>query len=201
MRARQIGALIEQGDLETAKTQLEETLSEHLEATGTPAAGEPAAGVPETSSYTMTILMLPAWLRWAVATSLVVLVFAVVVWMVFGPEPEPLPETPPTTAVIETPAPVTVPVALGAVTVAALPWAEVREITDADGFVKETPSEPQTPLRLELPPGRYLIQLEHPEHGFEVCEVEVRADEVASCKVEFDRPEVTDYFKEEGWWR
>jgi serine/threonine-protein kinase len=233
-RAREIGALIEQGDLETAKTQLEETLSEHLEASGQarirepaagepaagepaagepaagepaagepaagePAAGGPAAGGPETSSYTMTILMLPAWLRWAVAASLAALGLAAVGWLMLRPDSPAPPETAPPDRPAVSPT-AAVPVALGAVTVAALPWAEIREITDADGFVKEMPLEPQTPLRLELPPGRYLIQLEHPDHGLGTCEVEVREDGVAPCRVELFRPEVTDYFKEGGWW-
>jgi hypothetical protein len=34
----------------------------------------------------------------------------------------------------------------------------------------------------------------------QTCEVEVALDAVASCAPAFAEPDVTDYFKETGWW-
>ncbi len=93
------------------------------------------------------------------------------------------------------------PPAVGAVAILATPWAEVTEITDAEGYVLELPENAQTPLYLELPPGRYRIQLQDPE-GTEIhsCELEVALDQVAGCTSAFGEPNVTEYFKESGWW-
>ena len=90
---------------------------------------------------------------------------------------------------------------LGAVTVTAVPWAQLTEITDALGYVQELPPQAHTPLYLELRPGRYTIQVQGPElEDVETCEVEVTLGAVASCAPAFAEPDVTDYFKETGWW-
>ena len=89
----------------------------------------------------------------------------------------------------------------GAVTIQATPWAQLTEITNAEGYVQELPEQLHTPLYLELPPGRYMIHLQHGE-GDEVqsCELEVALEAVTNCAVAFAEPSVTDYFKETGWW-
>ena len=108
------------------------------------------------------------------------------------------PPPPPAVAVpISEPGP-----AVGIAAVNALPWAEVTEITDADGFVRELPEIVHTPFVLELPAGSYRVTLQHPEHPeLATCELEVSAAEVASCDWSFAEPTALEYFKDSGWWR
>jgi hypothetical protein len=54
------------------------------------------------------------------------------------------------------------PAATGALLIEARPWAEVVEVTRAGGGAVELPAERSTPLRLELPAGRYAVVLRHP---------------------------------------
>ncbi len=158
-----------------------------------------------TGSYMMAILALPTRVRWAAGIAAAVVLALAGGWFLFGrggEEPvEPTPTTPgPTRPVVDPVAPPAQPEPRGFVAVAVLPWAEVTEITDSEGYLKELPAEVHTPLRLELPPGSYRIQLQHPDHGLSSCDVEVVDAEVVPCQVELSRPEVLDYFKESGWW-
>ena len=106
------------------------------------------------------------------------------------PEPPPVALTP----VVATPK-------LGAVTINALPWAELTEITDAQGYVQDLPEVIQTPIFLELPPGAYKIHLRQPEgEDLQTCDVDVTLEGVATCRPEFAELNVTEYFKESGWW-
>lgn len=136
-----------------------------------------------------------------------VLAIGLVAWLLSrggGDEPvaEQVAETPaPAVAEPGTPAPGAV---LGGVSVNALPWARLTEITDGSGYLQPLPEDPSTPLYLRLPPGEYRLTLEHPDHPDELgsCELEVVAEEVQSCVVEFGEPTTAvDYFKDSGWWR
>ncbi|MCP3959579.1 MAG: protein kinase [bacterium] len=142
-------------------------------------------------------------IKWLGVPAAVVLVVGLG-WLLLGggeeipPEPvveEPAP--PPAVAPAAAPEPV-----LGMLAVNAVPWAEVTEITDAQGYLKELPEVAQTPLYLELPPGQYKIHLRHPDNEeIQTCDLEVTLDEVASCTQAFGETRVEDYFKESGWWQ
>ena len=112
-------------------------------------------------------------------------------------EIEPAPEQPPAPAV----QPAVTEPELGAVRVHAAPWVRLTEITDAQGYLQELPQQVQTPLYLELPPGRYTLQVQNAEGtDVETCEVEVTLETVSSCAPAFAAPSALDYFKETGWW-
>ena len=114
-------------------------------------------------------------------------------------EPEPVPQ--PATAAPTAPTPEP-EIPTGAVVINAVPWAEITEITDADGYVQELPEVRATPLYHELPAGTYKIHLQNPG-GEDVwtCDLEVAVGAVATCAAEFGETRITDYFKETGWWR
>ncbi len=140
-------------------------------------------------------------LKWAGIATAVVAV-AAIGWLLLPNRDdapiEPAPEPPAAVAIVQ---PAGTEQILGGVAINALPWAELTEITDADGYVQELPRSVHTPLYIELPPGRYLMHLQAPE-GTEVhtCDLEVTIDAVASCAPVFGEPSVTEYFKETGWW-
>jgi len=150
---------------------------------------------------------LPRWAIPAAAGVVLVLGIGLLVWLLSrggGDQPvaEEVAETP-APAVEEPGTPAPGP-ALGGVSVNALPWARLTEITDASGYLQPLPDDPSTPLFLRLPPGEYRLTLEHPDHPEELggCELEVVAEEVQSCVVEFGEPaSAVDYFKDSGWWR
>ncbi|MEM7351050.1 MAG: protein kinase [Acidobacteriota bacterium] len=150
-----------------------------------------------------TVIGLPmARFRWVGLAAGLVLALGLVWWLTRGGEPPPEP------TVEVTPEPEPAPVAavaqprLGGVTVDAMPWAEITEVTDGEGYLQELPEPASTPLYLELPPGLYKIQLKRPDdETLQTCDVEVTLDTLATCVPAFDEPSVTDYFKESGWWR
>ncbi len=164
---------------------------------------ESAAPADASRSDTYRTVFRPplGWLKWGAAAAAVTVV-AVGGWYFLrgGGEATPEPVAPPPPAPVVQPPAVPRPI-LGAVTVNAAPWAQLTEITDAQGYVKDLPPQVHTPLYLELSPGQYRIQVQNAE-GTEVetCEVEVAAETVASCTPAFAGPTVTDYFKETGWW-
>ena len=138
-------------------------------------------------------------LRWAGAAAAVIAVVGLG-WLLFGGDGDVE-----VTSVEEVaPEPVVQPretaPALGAVTVTAVPWAQVTEIRSVDSV--QTPQAPSyTPLYLELAPGRYTLELQHPESDeSQSCEVEVKVGIAASCEAAFPEPDVNEYFKETGWW-
>ncbi len=134
-------------------------------------------------------------------------------WLIFSggddATVEPAPETPPPAVVVQ---PVVTEPTLGAVAINAMPWAELTEITDADGYVQELPRSVHTPLYLELPPGQYKIHMRPPSGDTQTAEANAEANELATCDVEvtlgavascapvFGEPSATEYFKETGWW-
>ncbi len=160
----------------------------------------PAAGA-KSDTYRTVFRPPLGWLKWAGIAAAAVIA-AGLGWLLFKGDGEPVvePVEPPPPPVAIAPPAVTEP-ALGAIAIQAAPWAQLTEITDAEGYVQALPAVPQTPLYLELLPGRYMIHLQHAE-GTEVetCDVEVTLDTVASCAPVFAEPNATDYFKETGWW-
>jgi hypothetical protein len=59
-----------------------------------------------------------------------------------------------------------------------------------------------TPLRIELPPGVYSVVLGSPSLAEPtVCQTEVVAEQSARCMAAVDPVDVSDYFREMGWWR
>ncbi len=147
-------------------------------------------------------LSLPSWQQWGALAASGLLV-VVLLLIAFGgrepPPPEPPPPEPPP-VVPQRPTAV-VPPAVGVVTVAALPWGEISEVNDSEGYLQELPDDPFTPLRIELPPGRYTLHLRHPDYIETLsCEVEVSVGLASACDVDFGRPTVTEFFKEGDWW-
>jgi hypothetical protein len=93
----------------------------------------------------------------------------------------------------------------GLLVLQATPWGRVTEITDGDGYGVSLPDEVHTPLALYLPPGLYRITLEYVEDGvtpaIQTCEVDVNLATPGLCAVTLVEPNVTAYFKENGWWQ
>ena len=145
------------------------------------------------------------WLKWGAAAA-TVLVVVIAGWLGLrggGEAPvETVAPPPPPVSVVQ---PTVTEPTMGAVTIHAAPWAQLTEITDAQGYVQDLPQLIHTPLYLELLPGQYKIHLQNPE-GTEVqtCDIEVALETVANCApafVESDgQASATDYFKEAGWW-
>ncbi len=140
-----------------------------------------------------------ARLRWLGLGASLVLIISVS-WPLIRDRPmmEPVEEPPPPAATVQ---PIAAELGLGAVVVNAVPWARVTEITDAQGYVQDLPSNVATPLYLDLPPGWYQISMQGPA-GQEVhtCEVEVVLESVTTCSSTFGEANVTEYFKDSGWW-
>ena len=207
--AKEIQKLVVRGDLEAAQRELEKTIARQKAIEAAPGqqplvrGPEPVEPVPTRRRRGVTP---PAPLKkwWpAAAAAAAVLALVAVIGLVAGSgdrtvEPEPPPAPPPAPPAVESdPDPVT-----GAAAVNALPWAEVTEITDAEGFVRDLPEDVRTPLVLELPAGSYRITLRHPDHPeLQTCELEVDASELASCNLSFSEPSALEYFKDSGWWK
>ncbi|MCP4656959.1 MAG: serine/threonine protein kinase [bacterium] len=178
-----------------------------VKAPSQPAVREPAMREPEgvgSGTYRTAIFALWGWRLWAGLAALLVVVVggSLLIWGGRGespPEPQPLTPTPP---------PVTEPVAapaaiLGGVSIITPPWGNVTEITNADGYVQDPPADPSTPSYLQLPVGKYTIQLQNQDGSeYFTCEVEVSQGATGSCAAEFPASAtVTEYFKESGWWK
>jgi hypothetical protein len=111
----------------------------------------------------------PARQRWplrvGVAAAVAVVVLAVVL---LRSRPTPQPELTPTPAVGPTAVPVTpvtVPVERGGLVITAVPWGEVVSIAGADGRLLDLPAVRTTPMRLDLPFGRYEVTVRDPLSG------------------------------------
>ena len=105
-------------------------------------------------------------------------------WEAAAPGPAP---TAPATAGSEsgTGAPA-VPAASAVLVLDALPWGRVESLVSLpDGAPREIPGDGLTPLRLELPPGRYRATLSHPDFGSSSVEVELRPGGVERRAVAF----------------
>ena len=92
-------------------------------------------------------------------------------------------------------------VANAALIVDAAPWGQVQQILGPGGLPHPPPADAVTPLVLELPPGKYRIDLAGPPGSApRSCEVELTPASAARCRVSFARLEPVDYFREAGWW-
>ena len=93
--------------------------------------------------------------------------------------------------------PAVAPVALGTLTVDAVPWATVTAIVGSDGAARELPPSASTPMSLQLPPGTYRITLTGPATAASQ-EVTVRVTEgqsVTAPEVRFPGMTVEAYFE------
>ncbi len=89
----------------------------------------------------------------------------------------------------------------GILIIDAAPWGEIRQILGPAGLPRTPPSDAVTPLVLELPAGRYRIDLAGPPGSApQSCEVELASALTERCRLSFAALEAIDYFRESGWW-
>lgn len=86
------------------------------------------------------------------------------------------------------------PVTPGTLIVDAVPWAEVRSVTDGAGKAVRLPQDSSTPLRLNLPPGTYTVQLAHPPDPGRALKVSLVPGEVTSRTETFRTVSAEDLF-------
>ena len=124
-------------------------------------------------------------------------------WVVLRPPEAPSEVSAPPPPAPPPPAPLVV-VTTGEVVVRATPWAELVGVIDDFGLRRQDAAlGAATPLRLDLPTGRWTLELAHPgaPQGGR-CVVEARSDALAVCDVDLLPGATTiDYFREVGWWR
>ena len=90
--------------------------------------------------------------------------------------------------------------ATGRLTIDALPWAEIRSITDAEGRTHSPGPAPFTPLTLELPPGRYTVILEPPGATQpHTSVVDVRAGRTDQLLQRFETVDAESFLKNAGF--
>lgn len=139
--------------------------------------------------------------RWPVAAAVLagcVLVALLAVWIGWRPV-EPAERTAPAA---DGGSATAAPTATGRLLVDAAPWGEVVRVQDAGGGAVELPPERSTPLVLDLPAGRYTVELVHPDADAPAsCEVEVVAGGSARCSAVLHRLDAREYFRQAGWWR
>jgi eukaryotic-like serine/threonine-protein kinase len=108
----------------------------------------------------------------------------------------PIPPTAPPTAASASPL---VP-GSGVLTVDALPWAEVVDITDGSGKSVPLPSARFTPLSLTLPAGEYSLTLKNPDAGASVTrKARVVATASETLLVELRRVDAEEYLRKAGF--
>lgn len=91
--------------------------------------------------------------------------------------------------------------ATGELFVTAVPWGKVVRISGEDGGELALEAAPVTPLRLDLPPGLYEVELAGPEGSVNrICRARVLGASTHVCHSVMSEPRVIDYFKEHGWW-
>ncbi|MEM1204098.1 MAG: protein kinase [Acidobacteriota bacterium] len=89
--------------------------------------------------------------------------------------------------------------ATGWLTVDAVPWANVRRVTDQAGVEVPWNGARSTPLRLELPPGVYRVELVHPDGGRRTLELSVKSGASTKEVARFPKMDVEEYFRRVGW--
>jgi len=93
-------------------------------------------------------------------------------------------------------------VEMGFLVVDTQPWGEVLEVADQDGKRLSLPADSFTPLPLELPPGRYTVEVSRPEiDKVETCVVIVESASTVRCEPQIAALEIEDFFKQTGWWQ
>lgn len=138
------------------------------------------------------------WIRWGAFTLPLLLgAGALVFWLQSPPKIASVPEL-----AVAAPPPST-PASQGLLRLDAVPWAVVARIIDGDGQELTLPASPYTPLTIEVPPGRYVVELAHPELGEErrFCELEVSPSVPGECRIELFQIEPDEYLEKAGWWR
>jgi serine/threonine protein kinase len=118
-----------------------------------------------------------------------------------APSPEvvvsPLPTAEPVGGLDVVPPP---PAGLGSVVIDAAPWAEVVEITSADGQKQALPEKAYTPLVMSLPAGEYRVSLRSPGRGAKTVVVKVDAAGIAPVPRQvFESVDPQAYFQATGW--
>jgi serine/threonine protein kinase len=109
----------------------------------------------------------------------------------------PIPPTAPPTAIASASPAVA---GSGVLTVDALPWAEVVEITDGSGKRVPLPSARFTPLSLTLPAGEYSVTLKNPDAGASVTrKARVNATASETLLVELRRVDAEEYLRKAGF--
>ena len=230
--AHEISQLVAKGNLQEAMAQLETIRSQQdvadeapkkpsnlADATlGGPGAEAPAERAPEERTLSREAVAAPPTRHraprsgppvWMLVSGGLVALLAVVAigWFLVGggsteePEEAAIPEPPKPR--IETPADLAAaPPPMGQVLVDAVPWGEIVEITNRDGYLLDLPEVVQTPTSLSLEPGLYRIQVakENVAEPSE-CEVDVLLYEPVECRVSFPAPSALEYFKDTGWWK
>jgi len=94
------------------------------------------------------------------------------------------------------------PVATGVLIIDAQPWAEVERVLDPSGVEVALPDDRYTPLRLELPAGRYSVRLIRPESPMaQNCVAQVADSATVRCMPQQTEIGAADLFKETGWWQ
>jgi serine/threonine-protein kinase len=137
--------------------------------------------------------------RWGVAAGVAALVSLAGIWTVRGPGQG---EATAQEVVVAAEAGSEVAVAPGVLLVSALPWGEVRSVVEADRGEVSLPASRITPLRIELEPGSYAVEVSGPA-GSEpwTCDARVAPGATHICHAALAEVSVTAYFKELGWWR
>jgi serine/threonine-protein kinase len=113
----------------------------------------------------------------------------------------PAPVAPPRPAAASAPRPAVAP-PTGLLVVDASPWAQVTAVVDEAGRAVPLPVNRFTPLAIRLPAGRYEATLTRPGTSNPAsCTTVVVVGRTAQCRAALGRVDVTDYFKQAGWWR
>ena len=229
--AHEISQLVAKGNLQEAMAQLETIRSQQGSEEETPrkpagladaalggvGAGAPAERAPEERTLSREAVAAPPTRHrepksgppvWMLVAGGVAALLAVVAigWFLAGggapeePEEPAIPEPPKPR--VETPSDLAAPPPMGQVIVDAVPWGEIVEITNADGYLLDLPEVVQTPTSLSLEPGLYRIQVAN-ENAAEPsqCEVDVLLDVPVECRISFPTASALEYFKDTGWWK
>ncbi len=125
----------------------------------------------------------------AAAVPTVLIVGALILWL-FNRSAAEVPSAQPAVAISP-----------GRLIVDAEPWAEIVRVLDSEGEEMALPPDPYTPLALTLPPGRYWIELTHPDLGGETrqCEAEVAEEAAGECRLRLIEVEAREFLREAGW--
>lgn len=85
----------------------------------------------------------------------------------------------------------------GQLVINALPWGEVKSVTDANGKDYLTTKPVYTPLTLSLPPGNYTVELVNPNSRKKASQAAVvAAGKTAHTEAELDAINADDYFNQ-----
>ena len=90
----------------------------------------------------------------------------------------------------------------GSLVVDARPWGKIERVLTGDGDEIGMPETRYTPLRFELAPGLYRVEVTRPGvSGSESCEVTVVSAATARCDLQLAVVETRDFFRQTEWWQ